>query len=239
MNNQARIIEAKLLERIKRTPTIESFRFQSSKKIDFIPGQFLQLIFNEENLLDREFNKYLSFSSSPNKNYFEFTKRLSNSKFSQKLRKLKKDDDIKIKAPFGNCIFKDDYEKIGFLIGGIGITPVISIIEYIIDNDIPTDVALFYSNRSEEEIAFRKELDQWNKKENINIFYSVTECEPNDKTCMKGYINKDMVREKNICIEDRIFYIFGPPAMVKNMKSVCGDIGCYGTNVRTESFTGY
>ena len=239
MSNQAKIIQAKLLNKIKRTPTIESFRFQSDEKISFLPGQFLQIIFDEENSLNRELNKYLSFSSSPNKSYFEVTKRLSNSKFSQRLRKLKEKDSIKIKAPFGNCVFEDKYEKIGFLIGGIGITPVISIIEYIIERNLNTDVVLFYSNRSEQEIAFREDLDQWNKKNNIKIIYSITGCEPKDKTCMQGYIDKNMIDQTTGCDLDRIFYIFGPPAMVENMKSVCNDMGCRNTNVKTESFTGY
>ena len=239
MSNQAKIIQTKLLNKVKRTPTIESFRFQPSEELDFIPGQFLQIIFDEENSLNRELNKYLSFSSSPNKSYFEVTKRLSDSKFSQKLRELKEGDSIKVKAPFGNCVFKENYEKIGFLIGGIGITPVISIIEYIAERNLATDVILFYSNKSEEEIAFKDELDQWNKRVNIRIFYSITECQPKDKTCLQGYISKDMVKEKDSCVEDRIFYIFGPPAMVENMKSVCSDMDCSGASVRTESFTGY
>ena len=53
------------------------------------------------------------------------------------------------------------YEKIAFLIGGIGITPVISIIEHICDKKLSTDVALLYSNRNEDEIAFKKELHNW------------------------------------------------------------------------------
>jgi ferredoxin-NADP reductase len=239
MSNQAKIIQAKLLNKIKRTPTIESFRFQPSERIDFIPGQFLQVIFDEENLLNRELNKYLSFSSSPNKSYFEVTKRLSDSKFSQHLKKLQEGDTVKIKAPFGNCIFKDDYKKIGFLIGGIGITPVISIIEYIVERNLNTDVVLFYSNRSEQEIAFKGELDQWNKKNNIKIIYSITGCGPKDKACPQGYIDKNMIDKTTGCDTDRIFYIFGPPAMVENMKSVCSDMGYCNTNVKTESFTGY
>ena len=67
--------------------------------------------------------------------------------------------------PFGNCVFKDEYRKIGFLIGGIGITPVISIIEYIVDRSLATDVLLLYSNKTQEDIAFRRELDAWQERQ--------------------------------------------------------------------------
>ncbi|MCM8773641.1 MAG: hypothetical protein NC820_02755 [Candidatus Omnitrophica bacterium] len=39
----------KLLQRIRRTPTVESFRFTSDDKIKFSSGQFLKIIFDEEN----------------------------------------------------------------------------------------------------------------------------------------------------------------------------------------------
>jgi ferredoxin-NADP reductase len=56
-------IRARFVERVKRSETIESFRFVPQKKIDFIPGQFLQVIFDEAKRENKELNKYLSFSS--------------------------------------------------------------------------------------------------------------------------------------------------------------------------------
>jgi len=142
------IFKVKFLERIKRTPTVESFRFMPEKRIDFLAGQFLRVIFDRDNLENKELNKFLSFSSSPCREYIEVTKRLSDSAFSQRLKSLKKDDEILIKAPLGSCVFNKDFKNIAFLIGGIGITPVISMLEYIQDENLDTDVMLFYSNRS-------------------------------------------------------------------------------------------
>ncbi|MCX5657211.1 MAG: FAD-binding oxidoreductase [Candidatus Omnitrophica bacterium] len=119
----------KLYQRIKRTPTVESFRFIPEEKIDFAPGQFLRLILDKENIVNPELNKYLSFSSSPTKNYIEVTKRISDSQFSQKLKGLQLDDLVLIQGPMGKSVFQEGYRDIGFLIGGIGITPVISIID--------------------------------------------------------------------------------------------------------------
>ncbi len=82
-------IHVTLSERIKRTSTIESFRFKSDERAEFLPGQFLQLILDQENRNNSDLNKYLSFSSAPNKDYFEVTKRISDSKFSQTLNKFK------------------------------------------------------------------------------------------------------------------------------------------------------
>lgn len=234
------LFKGRVIEIIKRTQSIESFRVLPEKRIEFSPGQFLQLIFDEKNPANKDLNKYLSFSSSPLKNYIEFTKRLSNSTFSKELRGLKVNDTVFIKAPFGNCIFKDEYKKIAFLIGGIGITPVISILEYILEKKLDTDVLLFYSNRTEDEIAFRGELDSWqSQNKDIKIIYTVTDCQPKDKRCLLGYIDKTLLTAKISDIRERVFFTFGPPGMVKVMENLCLDLSCNRENIKTESFLGY
>jgi ferredoxin-NADP reductase len=212
----------------------------TEKKIGFVPGQFLQVIFDEANNQNKDLNKYLSFSSSPTKEYIEVTKRLSDSQFSRKLQGLKVQDSVLLKMPLGNCIFKDDYQRIGFLIGGIGITPVISILEYIMDKKLPTDVILIYSNRTEEEIAFKQELDYWRNLNNkIRVIYTVTDCQPKESECIFGRIDKNLLLGRINDYKQRIFFIFGPPKMVEAMNGLCLDIGCDKEDVKIENFIGY
>ncbi len=233
-------IKARFIERIARTRTVESFRFQVSEAIDFIPGQFSQIIFDEVNRDNKELNKYLSFSSSPTKKYIEVTKRLSESKFSQRLTKLEIDDEVLFKTPLGSCAFQDDYKKIAFLIGGIGITPVISIIEYIMDKKLDIDVCLVYSNRSEEEIAFKNELDRWqSNNKNIKVSYVVTDCPPREAACIFGRIDEGLLRRLMCDMDQRLIFIFGPPKMVESMNSLCLGMGCSKEKIKTEQFIGY
>jgi ferredoxin-NADP reductase len=233
-------LSTRLIARIKRTPTVESFRFMPQEKLSFLPGQFTQLIFDVKNRQNRELNKYLSFSCSPDREYVEVTKRLSDSAFSARLRNLKIGNEVLLAAPSGNCVFKDDYKNIGFLIGGIGITPVISIIEYITDRKLDTDAILAYSNRTDEDIAFKEELDYWKSlNHNLRIYYLVTDCEPKDKTCIYGRITKDLLKEKVRDLEKRIFFMFGPPKMVEAMKVLSSELGCNKENIKSEIFVGY
>lgn len=204
-------VSARLIERVKRTDTIESFRFRPSERIDFLAGQFMQVILDKNDRGNKELNKYLSFSSSPLRPYIEFTKRLSQSAFSQRLSGLKPGDEVLLKAPLGACVFKEEYRKIAFLIGGIGITPVISIIEYITQKKIGTDTLLFYSNRNESEIAFKSELDKWQAQNvKLKVYYTVTDCQPKDTSCIFGRINKEILQEKVPDLRERIIFIFWP-----------------------------
>lgn len=214
-------------EKIKRTPAIESFRFKTEETIDFLPGQFLEIIFDKDNRGNRALNKYLSFSSAPGKEYIEVTKKISGSRFSKLLTTLKPGDETLFKTPLGKCVFKNEYEKIGFLIGGIGITPVMSILEHIADKKLATDVCLLYSNRAETEIAFKPEIDTWSKNNrNIKVLYA-------------RQINKEFFSALECDIQERIFFIFGPPAMVNTMQNICLEAGCNEKMIKKEKFLGY
>jgi ferredoxin-NADP reductase len=136
-------------------------------------------------------------------------------------------------------VLKDNYKKLVFLVGGIGITPVISMIEYVVDKNIEIDTILFYSNKHDDDIAFRKELDYWEMSLKIRIFYIVTDCQPTDRRCFFGSINEGLLKEKIDDLDERIFFIFGPPKMVDAMSEVCKKLSCRNDNIRKESFIGY
>jgi len=218
---------------------VESFRFKPQEPLGFTPGQFLKLLFDKDNLNNQNLNKYLSFSSSPEKEYIEVTKRLSQSEFSQKLISLEPGQAVVFKAPLGNCTYKKEYKKIAFLIGGIGITPVVSIIEYIAKKNLDTDVILLYSNRTEEEIIFHPELDKWANNSNINMIYTVTDIKPVNTAFNFGKIDKNMVTDKIKDFSERIFFIFGPPGMCKAMNNICMDLNVTREQIKTEKFIGY
>lgn len=224
---QAKEVTGVFAEKIKRTPAVESFRFRPKEAIDFLPGQFLEIIFDKDNRGNRSLNKYLSFSSAPGKEYIEVTKKISGSEFSRSLTALKPGDETLFKASLGNCVFKDEYERIGFLIGGIGITPVISILEHITDKKLATDVCLLYSNSAETEIAFKSEIDTWSKNNrNIKVLYALQ-------------INREFFSAPECDIQERIFFIFGPPAMVNTMQNICLKAGCNEKMIKKEKFLGY
>jgi len=236
----AKIIKLQFSESIKRAAPVKSFRFFPGQPLEFKPGQFAKILFDRNNISNKDLNKYLSFSSSPGKKYFEFTKKLSQSRFSGKLNSLVKGDEIFIQAPLGSCIFRDEYKKISFLIGGIGITPVISILSYIAEKGLRTDIILFYSNRAENKIAFREELDSWEKDRlNLKLVYTVTDSRPADKSFLQGYIDEKLVMEKAKDFKERVFFIFGPPGMASSMAKLCDNLGCDSDKVKKESFIGY
>jgi glycine betaine catabolism B len=235
-----KFIKTNFLEKIKLTETVMSFRFQPVEPVSFVPGQFGRIMFDMDDQNNKDLNKYLSFSVSPSKGYLEFTKRLSSSAFSNRLRALNLGDEVMVAGPMGNCVFKDEYKKVAFLAGGIGITPVISMLEYIDEKRLETDVALFYSNRVEDEIAFKDKIDSWKKNNsNWNIVYLITDCAPKGPDCIGGKLDLNILSSKIKDWQERTVFVFGPPKMVDTIKPLCLNVGCLACNLKTEGFIGY
>ncbi|MDP8233181.1 MAG: FAD-dependent oxidoreductase [Candidatus Saelkia tenebricola] len=230
-------IKARLISKIQRTPMIISFRFSLDEKISFLPGQFMEVIFDEVN---KDLRHWLSFSSSPNKDYIEFTKRISGSLFSEKLNALNSGDTVLLKLPLGRCCLGINDKKIVFLTGGIGITPAISIIEDIVEKNQDTNVVLFYSNKTEAEVAFKDELFAWeNSNNNIRVIYTITENVSGNDKYIQGRISSDLIKDNLSDLNERMFFIFGPPLMVEALKNMLLAMGIDKSKIEIERFIGY
>src|SRR3989304_5941351 len=115
--------ETELAGVIQRTPSIKTFRFPiQARGFRYRPGQFFFITI----LVDgQEADHHFSFSSSPTeKGYMEFTKRITNSAFSQTLAKIEPGTWARIRGPLGTLVLPQKPQKLSFLSGGIGIPPL-------------------------------------------------------------------------------------------------------------------
>jgi len=233
--------ETEVLDIIQRIPNVKSFRFKTKDNIDFKAGQFF---FVTVKINGAERTKHFSFSNSPaEKDYVEFTKRITDSEFSKALDNLKAGDWAKLKMPYGSFTFEGEYEKIAFLSGGIGITPIRSICKYATDAKLPTDIILIYGNNREEDIIFREDLyNIASANKNIRVVYTLTR--PNTGKGIwqgkTGYIDDKMIKDEISDYKERVFYICGPPKMVESLFDILkSKLSIDENNIKTENFTGY
>lgn len=231
---------ARFVRKLDRTSKVVSFVFEPETRVSYLAGQFAQVIFDEKARGNKALNKYLSFSSRPGKKEFEITKKISESEFSKRLMALQAGERVLFKAPMGNTVLTPDIQKAGFLIGGIGITPIIAILEDIVARKLPTDICLLYSNWTAQDIAYKVELDAWSRdNKNIRVVHSLVECGPEDSFCFSGMITASFVQTQMPDYKDRMIFIFGPPGMVTAMQQICDQLGCDKARVKAENFVGY
>ena len=229
--------DGKIRDIIQRTHNVKSFRVEVEGDIQFKAGQFLQVTLKTEG---RPW-QYLTISNSPTEEgYIEFTKKLTDSDFSKALGVLRPGDVVEIKYPFGTFTFEGKFEKIAFLSGGIGITPIRSICKYIVDKKLDTDIVLVYANKTIRDIAFMEDFERMRQKYSKLKVVHVLSAPDSDWKGRSGHINSQVVREESPDYSKRRFYICGPPAMVEGMKKMLLDeLALPKDNICTENFTGY
>jgi len=229
--------ETKIIEIIPRTADVTSYRFPRPPELTYKPGQYFSITIKQG---DRELTKHFSFSSSPtDKDHFEFTKKFTDHEYSMALKAAKVGDWARIDAPYGQFTFEGEYPKIALLAGGIGITPFISICKNATDKRLNSKITLFYGCRTENDIAFKQELEKMQEQnKNLKIVFMVNEVSSQWKGAT-GVINAEMIKKELPDYKDNLFYVCGPPPMVKAMETLVESIGLPKTQLKLEYFTGY
>ncbi len=195
--------------------------------------------------------RHFTISSSPTENFIMFSTRIRDSPYKKRLSILEKGAKVKVRGPEGEFVLHQDYSKPAvFLSGGIGVTPFRSMLRYATDQQLPLKITMFDSNRNRDSILFKKEFDEWaNKNKNLKIIYTISEDEQqqssstaNDWKGEHGRIDKAMILkylDTNI-LNNSIFYICGPPSMLKAMQSLLQDnLEISRERIKVEEFTGY
>ncbi len=160
-------VQVEVLDVTDQTPTIRSVKLSKPAGFTFKPGQFCLFKIGMD---DHAF----SLSCSPEKDYLEFATRNSDSQFKKKFFSLQKGDPVFLMGPMGKFVLDESEKNVVLLSGGIGITPLKSMLEHAFDKKLDSKFTLLYSNKTPSEIAFKKELDSM-QSENIKVVYSVSE----------------------------------------------------------------
>ncbi len=184
------------------------------KKLDYLPGQFMfvQLLRNGKLSSAHPF----TISNSPTRENLSITpKKLGD--FTLSIKDTRVGDKALIDAPYGVFSFLNyRHEELVFIAGGIGITPFISMLRYIRDKMPEQKVDLFWTNRNEEFLCFRDELEEMQKELPDFRAILVMSDQP-DWEGEKGHLNGAMLQAYLETLNNKDFFICGPPDMTAEM----------------------
>jgi ferredoxin-NADP reductase len=195
---------------------IRTLRFERPDGYAFAPGQWFRLTLSTpEGPLAETF----SHCSAPSDPYLELTTRLSRSAFKKALAALEPGTTVHVLGPGGRLRVGDDVERVAFLVGGVGITPVRSILR---DAEARgrrfADALLLFGNRDENCVPFLGEFEQMG---DIGVRTVVVyEEPPAGWDGESGFITAETVRRHLDVADGRPLIVTGPPAMVTAMEHV-------------------
>lgn len=232
-------LETQFSEVIERVPGVKSFRFpRKGLNLRYRAGQYFYVTIMADS---KPLVHHFSFSSSPAEiNYIEFTKRITESDYSRALDNVKPGTWALIEGPEGNFTLPNGKRKLAFICGGIGITPVKSMLDYVKQKQRPLDCLLLYSNANPQNIIFKEELDKLCRESNIAIHHFISSSSQQLKPGYhNGYINKASIKKLVPDYNERLFYLSGPPSMVESIGLQVAQLNVDARSIRMDIFTGY
>ncbi|HEY5331293.1 MAG TPA: FAD-dependent oxidoreductase [Acidobacteriaceae bacterium] len=221
-----------------------AFHFAKPEGFTFTPGQAGDFSLDNPPETDAEGNKRsFSLAGAPYEEDLIVATRMRDTAFKRSLKIVPLGTEFTLDAPWGELTLHSDASVPAvFLTGGIGITPVRSIVLQATRDKLPRKLILFYSNRRPEDAAFLDELQQAEKENpNFKLVACMTKMEDSAQPWHgeTGTIDRAMLDKHLDGLGTPIYYISGPPAMVSAMQKTLGDAGVKAANVRAEEFSGY
>ena len=192
--------------------------------------------------------RHFTIASSPTEDFILISTRIRDSPYKKKLDSLQNGTKVEVRGPLGKFTLHEDYSKPAiFLSGGIGVTPFRSMIKYATDKNLPLRIIMFDSNKNQENILFKMDFENCtNTNKNLRIIYTITEeqnvTENKEWKGEKGRIDMAMLKRhlEPGDLEKSIFYLCGPPPMVKAMQEMLDqNLQVPGERIKVEEFTGY
>mgnify|MGYP005846846299 CR=1 FL=1 len=204
------------------------------------PGQFHFLTFRRDKGLPVE-EHHWTISSSPTEKDFVSSTIKELGDFTATIGRTRPGDRAVVQAPFGRFshTYHPDEKQLIFVAGGIGITPIRSMLKHMQDTGSTRDVVLFYANARRQDIVFYDELAaiEQGAHPHLRVVHVLTQ-PPEDWRGEAGKIDADMIR-KYIEIEKpgNGFYLCGPPGLLAAVIDILKSHGVEDRRIHTEIFS--
>jgi len=234
----------RLLTRREVAEGTTAFRFEKPSNWTFKSGQYLDMTLLDPSEMDAEGNvRSLSIASAPHEDTLMVATRMRDTAFKRVLSTMPLGSAVKIEGPSGSLTLHNNVKRTAvFLAGGIGITPFRSVVFRAAKEKLPHRIFLFYSNRRPEDAPFLDELQALERENpNYKLIASMTEMSKSQRLWQgeTGVIDKEMLARHLMDAISPIYYVAGPPEMVKALQTMNSQAGVDNDDIRAEEFAGY
>lgn len=232
MNNVYIPSTARIVSVTEETPDVKTFEIRNAdgkdNGFDFLPGQFLEVSYFGVG------EAPFCISSSPTKtDAFDITVR-SVGTVTRGLHSLDKNDIIGIRGPLGNHFPFETvkHRDILFIGGGIGLPPLRSLINYMLDNrEDYAEITILYGARTPADRVYKEECREWSKRGDINFLETVDVGD--DTWDGKVGVVTVLFDEIKVDPEQTTAFTCGPPIMIKFVIQRLLEMGFTGDNIVT------
>ncbi len=220
-------------------PKLYLFTFKKPQDFSYKAGQFMNL--EIPSLKDKGpsvSTRSMSLASAPYEEDLVFAMWLTDSEFKQALNNLNPDDSISALGPLGHLtVDEGNPNDLVLIAGGIGITPLRSIVLDQLSKNTKKNIYLFCSCPNKEKSAFSNEFMDI-KNPNFHFIPTLTQTEDPTWKGERGRINLSMLKKHLSSFDSKTFYLVGRPSMVKDILTFLKEFSVDPKNFKLEVFPG-
>lgn len=217
------------------------------KKIKYLPGQYLTLIFH---INGRKYIRPYSFSSAPGVDeHLEVTvKRVPGGVVSNHINDFVNIGDmVEAIQPMGDFVLDSEgYHKDKAIMlwgAGSGITPLMSIAKYVLHGQNNQQVSLIYGNRNNDSVIFQDNINKLKNRftDTFKVWHFHTQLKISDANpdVIEGRISPekvDFISRQQGDFENTIHFICGPTGLKESVAVTLKALGINDDNIYFENF---
>lgn len=220
--------------------TMEFF-IEKPAGLEFRAGQFCDITLKDPPETDAEGNvRGFSFVTAPYETELAVATRLRDTAFKRVFRKLPIGTVVSLDAAYGDfTLHKTQSTPAVFIIGGIGVTPVRSMVAQATHDRTAHRITLIHANRTPEDAPFAQDFRtfaEWNPRFTYVPVFTKSGAAG---AAAQGRVDAALIKQHVADVKAPIYYLSGPAGMVKAMRALLVSIGANEDNIRTEEFEGY
>lgn len=211
-------------------------RAEGKHQLTFHPGQFAWLTLGTSPYQGKEHP--FSFSSSAEQTgRLQFTiKELGD--FTRTIQDLEPGELAYVDGPYGGFTtdWYPDAPGFGLIAGGVGITPIMSILRTLADRNDLRPLQLVYGNSCWDRVLFREEIQVLKTRLNLNVVY-VLQDPPENWTGPTGILSEPILKQALLpARRDFIYFVCGPPGMIRSAQTTLRRMGVPLRRIHCEHF---
>jgi glycine betaine catabolism B len=204
-----------------------------------LPGQFVTFTVQPNDQLVKR--SYTIASSPTRRDFLEVTvKREEHGTVSGFLHNVHEGDTLQTTGPSGGFTFLGDAaNSIVLISGGVGITPMMSVLRYLTDRSWPGDMFFIFGCRGEQDVIYREELEYLQRRyPNLHLTITAMEAPSSNWPYARGSITKELLVAAVPHIATRRVHLCGPKPMMDAVKPMLADLGVPAEQIKSEIFIG-
>ena len=237
-------IRRKLVLELKEKKVIATDTFEyvfiKPKGFTYKAGQYLEWMLPHNKRDSRGPRRYFTIASAPSEPVVRLACKHvpEGSSYKQALINLKPGDNVIASQLAGDFTLpKDTNKKLGFIAGGIGITPFRSHVAHMLETKKQYDTTLYYCCKTTTELAYAEFFTGMAAKLPLQ-YTEVIAKEPVVEPREAGFVTADMLARLTPDYLERHWFISGPPPMVNAYKTLLQKAGVPKRQIKTDFFPG-